>query len=507
MLLTEICGMSSRRTEDYVDLRMAPDGVVVDGVHCRRWCEVADALADRVDVVLYSERVVDLVKKMAPVLAETPGIAMAGETQVEWDRMRVVIRAPSVIRTLHDTSRIAEAGAEGSDTLPALRRAAAAAGLAARGLSSPTAISSSILRESGVEWRDPWADHARRAYYGGRFQCGSIGHFLGPVYRYDIRAAYLSALIRLPSPGGRWITTERPMRRWPEHSWWYGRIKWAGERGAVWSPFPVRVTGGVEWGQTAQVYPSRAEGWYPADIIRSSDLRPADVSEWCEYVPPDDHHPLEKPLIRAYAARQQLRRTDPAAAAVLKAAINAVYGKLCQVNGKSADRWRNFGAAGWCTAHTASLLWRAISPHADHVISVLTDGLISRRPLGIDLRDEPGGWVHEATYDELFVARASAYWERRGSEWSCHWAGQRAQTLERAPIMEHWKKFGPHKKCDLRGVGELLRPEWGTIGWYAEETPGGGNVRWTPPSWEELDGRRWEYDALGERVGEGRGGI
>lgn len=496
--------MSSTRAEcEWVDIVPAQGGgVAVRGRLCRAWCEVLAALPSS-GAVLYSEQVPAMIMALAPQLV-SGGSGIAGDIRVEFDRMRVVVRGPNRTVTVHDTSRIAEAGIPGPDTLPALRRAGDAAGLAPRGLSSPTAISSAILRRSGVEWRDPWADHARRAYYGGRFQTGYLGHLDGPVYRYDIRAAYLAAMVRLPRPGGRWVEHASKMKTWPEHSWWYGRVDWRGEPGQKWNPLPVRVTGGCEWGQTAQVYPSAAAGWYPADILTAA-LRPGDVREWCEYVPPDDSEPLRSVLTDAYEVRQALRASDPPAAVVLKAAINAVYGKLCQVNGRNAERWRNFAMAGWITAHTAAQLWRAITLKPGAVVSVLTDGIISTEQLELEFSGRPGTWSLEAVYDELFVARASAYWERQGETWSCHWAGHPTGTVDRQAVMEHWRKYGPHKRIKIRGeIGELLRPEWGMVGWYAKPSAWGGMVDWFPPSPGEL--RRWEYDALGQRVAEGRGG-
>ena len=230
---------------------------------------------------------------------------------------------------------------------------------------------------------------AERAFFGGRVELFKIGHS-SPIYCYDLHSAYPSAMRGLWT-GGRWVKRAN----WSIHGasvplgiW---RVAWdlTGVNPVV-GPFPWRdKDGGV-------CYPAVGEGWYWAGEIRSAlkmvnQLMGGSVRVTEGYNLADQKSSPLAPIVqRLYDLRQRYKAEGNPMELGVKAALVALYGKLCQRHGDA--KWRNLAMAGWVTASVRATMLRAMMQAPDKIVACLTDSIHSTVPLTLDIGPGLGQW-------------------------------------------------------------------------------------------------------------------
>lgn len=220
---------------------------------------------------------------------------------------------------------------------------------------------------------------AERAFFGGRVELYKVGH-ASPIYCYDLHSAYPSAMRGLWTRG-RWTRVKPGCR-----------VKLSGIYDVEWDltganpiigPFPWRDKDGEV------CYPAIGRGYYwgeeIANVERSSlivrggyelhDIRPS---------------PLAPIVERLYELRAQFKAAGDPRELGVKAALVALYGKLCQRHGDAT--WRNLAMAGWVTASVRATMLRAMLQAPESVIACLTDSIHATVPLKLDIGDGLGQW-------------------------------------------------------------------------------------------------------------------
>lgn len=264
-------------------------------------------------------------------------------------------------------------------------------------------------------------DHARDAYYGGRFEVSTIGEVPGPVYEYDLRSAYPAMMLKLPcllhgswhpmtpgdvtsagaddlfvagvrfrhremiNPADDQMPLYRTLCGLPVRQQ-SGRLFWPMQgNGVYWSP-EIRAAQRLGAMITVPVDHDRICGWR---YERHCECRPFD---WV-------------------AALFAYRQTLPTLQGIpIKLAINSLYGRLAQRIGN--PRWANLIWAGLITAMTrAALIDAALSsgPGGRGVVMLATDGVYSTNPLTVTEGGGLGQW-ETAVHDRLFVVQPGLYW-------------------------------------------------------------------------------------------------
>jgi hypothetical protein len=241
---------------------------------------------------------------------------------------------------------------------------------------------------------------ANAAYYGGRFELSAIGLIPGPIYQYDIRSAYPSAMLSLPCPlHTRWEHRPRA-KRLPFDGFYLAKISFAHPDGP-WCGLPFRSKRSLLW-------PLQGTGWYRspeieaaqrylhADIVvvhdlwvgrRKCDCRPFD---WVSGL---------------YEKRREIGSKTKGYP--LKLGLNSLYGKTAQRSGRGP--YHDVVSAGLITATTRARLLEALSQNPQSVVMLATDAVFSKERLALDVGEGLGQW-EEKVWPDLFVVQPGVYW-------------------------------------------------------------------------------------------------
>ncbi|MGH7240468.1 MAG: DNA polymerase, partial [Candidatus Saccharimonadales bacterium] len=252
------------------------------------------------------------------------------------------------------------------------------------------------------------------AYFGGRFEMRTVGHF-ERLYNYDINSAYPAALLTVPSlTGARW---ERGVQ-----GIGLVKVRWKiDETRDLFGPLPVRAK------DQSITYPSCGTGWYwsfEADAAREY-LREVFAVEleyidgW-ELVTISDEKPFEF-LRELYVERRRRKLNGDLGHLVLKLGYNSLYGKCAQNVGTMRDpdtgeikrpRFQSFIWAGWVTAMCRIKILRALTLAPGAVVSIATDGVLSETPISLPISTDIGGWEY-GEIDRAFLVRPNMYVGRK----------------------------------------------------------------------------------------------
>jgi hypothetical protein len=272
---------------------------------------------------------------------------------------------------------------------------------------------------------------AEQAFFGGRSETSVIGPIEGTLYQYDINSAYPSALAELPDlHNARWFRTSK----WDPHLFGFWRVRWQLPKHSCWGLFPVRgarlPTGRRS---VSLLYPIEGEGVYCTDEV-------AAAMEFCpkylEIVEGIVTESRGKPFawIKELAAERLRYKRDKAPEAfVLKVALNSLYGKLAQHSGMHPLQSISYAAA--ITARTRASLLRLMLPFQHDIVLVATDGIVSRRPLPVEVGSGLGQW-EASEHKNAFILQAGVYW--LGNKVRSRGIDGRALTL--AAVQEAWEK-------------------------------------------------------------------
>jgi hypothetical protein len=219
------------------------------------------------------------------------------------------------------------------------------------------------------------------AYYGGRSETTGAGHTEGPIYRYDLRSAYPWALSQIGPVGYVWEAAERFREdRAARMSVWH--VSWDCRPALNLGPLPYRSPSG------RITYPLVGSGWYWWPEVRAAlaaygegaiRVRQGYVGAF------NEQRPLLGVIARRYRQRLALEASSSPVAEILKGAMAAMYGRLCQRIGSEQQpgRWYNPALAGWTTSAVRARLLGAWAGQEASVLSVMTDGLLTTRQLPI----------------------------------------------------------------------------------------------------------------------------
>ena len=234
------------------------------------------------------------------------------------------------------------------------------------------------------------------AFYGGRIEAAAVGEFRGPHYDYDINSAYPYAIANLPAWEAEdlvWVEGYDPARRMGMYF-----VEWACPPGAAFYPFPYRAgTGNV-------FYPPAGRGWYMSPEVDAA------LSVWGQAITVSHGYVLQgtdgsgdglsrlpdaklcttgKKIAEMAVVRLKAKKEGLSWEKALKLLMNSVYGKTIQQVG--SHKFLNAFAASWITSTCRAIIARKIGRDTDNrIISVMTDGILSRHPLEVDLGENLG---------------------------------------------------------------------------------------------------------------------
>lgn len=284
----------------------------------------------------------------------------------------------------------------------------------------PGAVASVILKARGFRRRDVPTDvaiSAQYAYAGGRFEQFKIGRYIGKVYQYDIRSAYPYAISQLPSLTGEWIETDEPSM--------FGLYRHDGY--ASIGTRDVSAIGALPWRHRngAIFYPPTVRGFY-----WGIELRGTDTQSWQGYTLANGNARPFRWISDYYKQRAEWKRNGEPAQLALKLAMNSIYGKLAQQIGWGINEdgtlriptYHQLEYAGYITATTRAMLYRAMmqKPHA--IIACETDGIFTTEPLDLTIGEGLGEWECK-TYDGIMYVQSGVYWALTKDGWQARSRG------------------------------------------------------------------------------------
>lgn len=299
--------------------------------------------------------------------------------------------------------------------MDSLRDDLLAAGLALKSWHGPGAVANVVLRNHGVQLAKQHPSEiinrcAQYGYAGGRFELFQAGHHDRPVFQYDIRSAYPTAIAELPNLCG---ATWRKAEQFEPDSFgiWHVRFT-APEQADRLFVDPQPVVFRDRNGNTS--FPVEVENWVwtPEAAI----VPKAVISGWVL------DHDNSKPfgfVHDLYEQRNRWKQEGNSAEKALKLALNSLYGKMAQRagwhDGEDLPKWHQLEWAGYVTSATRAKLWHAISLNPNAVIAVETDAVFSTERLPLDLGEGLGQW-ELSEYDWITYLQSGFYYAGQGSK-------------------------------------------------------------------------------------------
>lgn len=288
-----------------------------------------------------------------------------------------------------------------------LRDAFDLADIKVRALYGAGAIAAALLTKFKVKpFLNPELDEGKAlpvlsAYFGGRSEISATG-FFDNVHSYDINSAYPAAIQSLPCLAhSRW---EHRTTYTGESGIWY--CKFSIPESELWPPFPVRDKHGCIW------YPTKGEGYYWTSEVNAAIARFGDaitVVRGDALLTECDHVPYAW-LPELYELRARYKREGNPGQKVLKLGYNSLYGKCAQAVGFNNQRpaFQSFIWAGIITAYCRSKISAAIAQSPTDILSVATDGILSRVPLNLPISGKLGDWEYNQL-ERAFLVQPGVY--------------------------------------------------------------------------------------------------
>ena len=284
------------------------------------------------------------------------------------------------------------------------------------------------------------------SYFGGRNEVYWRGRIPGPVYAYDIRSAYPTALATLPVPTGH---MERLDGREPTDALFYAayHVRVNIRPDVMVGPVPARRPDGTLFYPTGVFYV----------VISAADHA-------CLHAGGHEHRHLggyglipdapATPLFPGIAELYALRRARPDLSLGIKKLLNSTYGKTAEtvrrwipeekmrdgdimpsrkcsrgryVRSAYAARGAYFPVAAAVTAACRRTIYRLAMQRPDAIVSISTDGILSRAPLAADLGEELGQW-EAAVWSGAVIVGNGVYMLHGPDGWEVKCRGARLDT-------------------------------------------------------------------------------
>jgi len=279
-------------------------------------------------------------------------------------------------------------------------------------------------------------DAAHHAFFGGHIELLKQGY--APtleLFGYDIRSAYPSAMLDLPSMrGGKWTFPLADRKAAPTKInyasanilsmykvMWKFPIAWeldGRKRPVPFYPLPYRTkTGAIIFPASGFAWLMRddvlaAQRWIEAHGLKRADYEFTTVDA-IEFEPADDVRPFE--FVRElYDMRRELKAEEKRtgvydiAELAIKLSINSIYGKFAQRVGGSDFYPPPSANPYYASAITAACRRRVIEAgviEAEAIVMFATDGIVSTRELcGIgEVSNELGAWEFKKIKGGMFL--------------------------------------------------------------------------------------------------------
>lgn len=324
-----------------------------------------------------------------------------------------------------------------------LRKQLETVGLNLTSWHGPGAVSSAVLQKRGVKAHmskdipREVTNAAQYAYAGGRFEHFQLGRHQGRIYEYDIRSAYPSAAVKLPSlSNGTWRYAEtfEPGSFGVWHTE-YLLDRQDPARGYL-DPNPIRNRPQPLFCRSKEgrvSFPQKTEGWY---WTPEAGLVPDFVQYGYVWDATTDDRPFD--FIReVYEQRRHYKEVlhDPVERA-LKLILNSIYGKLAQLMGTDdkAPVWHQLEWAGYITSYTRAMIYQAILLNPDAIIACETDAVFSTEPLPLTIGKGLGEWELETFEGITYLQNGVYYADREDGSVVCRYRGMDRDRKTQQPV-------------------------------------------------------------------------
>ena len=229
------------------------------------------------------------------------------------------------------------------------------------------------------------------AFFGGRIESAAVGTFACPLYDYDINSAYPFAISNIP----KWEAGDlvEVIGMDPRDRIGIYRVKWNCPEGVNFYPLPYRSKSGNVF------YPPSGEGWYMSPEVSAAlevygpeciQVKKGYVLQGTEgagnglvKLPGDKLCTTAKKMDLMAAERLIAKATKKPKEKTIKLVMNSGYGKTIQQIG--SHKFLNPFAASWITATCRAIIVRTIGADKGNVVSIMTDGILTRTELPVKL--------------------------------------------------------------------------------------------------------------------------
>lgn len=267
---------------------------------------------------------------------------------------------------------------------------------------------------------------ALSSYFGGRFEISEIG-YVGSLYGYDINSAYPFITATLP------CLAHGRFRRVSEYVPGSIGVYLTGSRtSGPFAPFPFRTNNSIDETDVAKdaiYYCHGGKRWIWQDEIViarehfGTDAIPV-FDGWIWEPDNCDCDPFGT-IPDLYGLRKEYVKQGNGIERVIKLILNSLYGKTAQSIGwnisKSGEKipppFQCFIWAGLITSGCRAMILDAIMQKKADVVSIATDGILSRNPISLDAPNEKilGKWEASAVTDGyLFQSGVYTYIDKKG---------------------------------------------------------------------------------------------
>jgi len=279
---------------------------------------------------------------------------------------------------------------------------------------------------------DAHGTYVHQAYFGGRIQAILLGKH-EKAYSYDIVSAYPDALRTLPELGSNPESVNKYVPgvpglykvRW--HSWDFGHLPVRLENGGI--VYPLCGVG-VYWHYEIEHLLDRLEIVHGMIYPEATGLPFAFVEE-------------------LFLRRKALKDMKDPAQIGVKLALNSLYGKTAQQVGYRGKPSR---FSDMITSYTRAKIAKAILGYEEDIISISTDGILSRVPLPhLPISSALGDWDYSEVSDLFIFGSGNYHGYYKEDESPKNPSGEKSRTrgFRRLPWEElraKWDSNGIHTK-------------------------------------------------------------
>jgi hypothetical protein len=286
------------------------------------------------------------------------------------------------------------------------------------------------------------------AYFGGWIEAFLFGDIRWKIYHYDLRSAYPSATVDLPSMTmGHWEAIEignmLPLQELIDElkdlpSYWITHIEW--NNGPILGPCPF------SWrnrkGNVTRPIQGRGWQWSP-EVLAAYELFPNmkfSIDTVYYFVPDADNvHPFAF-VDAAYKLRQKMKELGKGVEKVYKLYLNSIYGKLAQSLGYNEERdlkppYHSLVYAGLITSKTRAKILYAVMQKPLSIVSIATDGIYSLAPLDLDIGPGLGQWEY-TEHESMTVVQPGFYWYTTKGVEKHYYRGFNEGCIKRSDVIE-----------------------------------------------------------------------